>query len=83
MQIVNVMYIVLGEFAKFESRSVKRNFSTSVLNGLHDLHDIWTFGYYGSQSIVMAERECSNTAEYHQTFTTNRIHEALVWAQYT
>ena len=67
-----------GGFAKFEPSSVKRNFGTSVLNGVHDLHDTSTFGYYGTKIIGVAERECSNTAENHQTYITNRIHEALV-----
>ena len=62
---------------------VQRNFGTSVLNGLHDLQDISTFVYNGSQIIVVTERECSTTAEDHQTLITTRIHEAPILAQYT
>ena len=43
-------------FAKFEPSSVKRNFGTSVIMVLHDLHDISAFVYYGSQIVVVVER---------------------------
>ena len=50
---------------------------------LHDLHDISAFGYYGSQMVVVVERECSKPAENHQTLITNRLQETLVLAQNT
>ena len=50
---------------------------------LHDLHDILDFGYYGSQIVVVVERECSKPAENQQTLITNRLLEKLVLAQYT
>ena len=50
---------------------------------LHDLHNISAFGYYGSQIVVVAERECSKPAENHQTLITNRLQETLVLAQNT
>ena len=61
-------------FAKFEPNSEKRNFSTSVLNGSHDLHDTSTFGYYGNQIIIVAEREYSNTASNHHFFFIKKPH---------
>ena len=66
-----------------ESSSLKQKFGMSVLNGLPYLRDTSTSGYYGSEIIVVAEREYSNTAENHQTIVRNRIQEALVLAQYT
>ena len=57
---------------------MKRNFGTSVLMVLHDLHDISAFGYFGSQKVVVMERECSKPAENHQTLITNRLQETLV-----
>ena len=48
---------------------------------LHDLHDISAFGYYGSQVVVVVERECSKPAENQQTLMTNRLQETLVHAQ--
>ena len=54
-QIVYAYILFWGGFAKFEPSLVRRKFSTSVLNGLHDLHDTSTFGYYGSQIIVVTE----------------------------
>ena len=50
---------------------------------LHDLHVISAFGYYGSQMVVVVERECSKPAENHQTLTTNRLQETLVLVQNT
>ena len=50
---------------------------------LHDLHDISAFGYYGSQVVVVVERECSKPAENQQTLITNRLQETLVLAQNT
>ena len=50
---------------------------------LHDLHDISAFGYYGSQIVVVVERECSKPAENHQTLITNRLQETLVLTQNT
>ena len=50
---------------------------------LHDLHVISAFGYFGSQKVVVVERECSKPAENHQTLITNRILERLVLAQKT
>ena len=55
----------------------------SVWMVLHDLHDISAFGYYGSQIVVLVERECSKPAENQQTLITNRLHETLVLAQNT
>ena len=69
--------------AKFEPSSVKRKLRHVSLNGLHVLHDISTFGYYGSQIIIAVERECSKPLENHQTSITNRLHETLILAQYT
>ena len=62
---------------------MKRNFGTSVWMVLHDLNDISAFGYYGSQKVVVAEREYSKPAENQQTFITNRLQETLVLAQNT
>ena len=70
-------------FAKFQSKSIKRNFGTSVWMVLHDLHAISAFGYYGSPIAVVVERECSKPAEYQQTLVTNRLQETLVLAQNT
>ena len=50
---------------------------------LYDLHDISAFGYYGSQIVVVVERECSKPAEHQQTLNTNLLQETLVWAQNT
>ena len=50
---------------------------------LHDLHFISAFGYYGSQIVVVVERECSKPAENQQTFISNRLQETLVLAQNT
>ena len=50
---------------------------------LHDLHDISAFRYYGSQIVVVVERECSKPAENHQTLIANRLQETLVLAQNT
>ena len=50
---------------------------------LHDLHDIFAFGYYGGQIVVVVEREFSWPAENQQTLITNRIQEPLVLAQNT
>ena len=77
------MYVVLELICQFESSSVKRNFGTSVSMVLHDLHDISAFGFYGSQIVVVVERECSNPAENQQTLITNRLQETLVLAQKT
>ena len=76
------MYFKSG-FAKCEPSSVKPNFGTSVWMVLHDLHDISTFGYYGSQIVVVIEKECSKSAENHQIIITNRLQETLVLAQNT
>ena len=62
---------------------MKRNFGRSIWMVLHDLHDISAFGYYGSQMVVVVERECSKQAENHQTLITNRLQETLVLAQNT
>ena len=50
---------------------------------LHDLHDISAFGYYGSQIVVMVERECSKPAENQQTLITKCLPETLVLTQNT
>ena len=50
---------------------------------LHDLHDISAFGYYGSQIVVVVEREYAKPAENQQTLITNRLQETLVLAQNT
>ena len=50
---------------------------------LHDLHDISAFGDYGSQIVVLVQREYSKQAENHQTLITNRLQETLVLAQNT
>ena len=50
---------------------------------LHDLHHISAFGYYGSQIVVVVERECSKPAENQQTSVTTRLQETLVLAQNT
>ena len=50
---------------------------------LHDLHDISAFGYYGSQIVILVEKECSKPAENQQTLITNRLQETLVLAQNT
>ena len=50
---------------------------------LQDLHDISAFGYYGSQIVVVVERECSKPAENQQTLIKNRLQETLVLAQNT
>ena len=50
---------------------------------LNDLHDISAFGYYGSQIVVVVEKECSKPAENQQTLITNRLQETLVLAQNT
>ena len=50
---------------------------------LDDLHDILAFGYYGSQIVVVVERECSKLAENQQTLITSRLQEILVQAQNT
>ena len=50
---------------------------------LHDLHYIPAFGYYGSQIVVVVERECSKLAENQQNLITNRLQETLVLAQNT
>ena len=48
---------------------------------LQDLHDIAAFGYYGSQIVVVVERECSKPAENQQTLITKRLQETLALAQ--
>ena len=48
---------------------------------LHDLHDISAFGYYGSQIVVVVQRECSKPSENQQTLITNRLQETIVLAQ--
>ena len=68
-------------FVKFEPSLGKRNFGTLVWMVLYDLHDISTFGYYGSHVVVVVERECFKPAENHQTLITNRLQETLVLAQ--
>ena len=50
---------------------------------LHDLHYISAFRYYGTQILVVVERECSKQAENQQTLITNRLQETLVLAQNT
>ena len=50
---------------------------------LQELHDISAFGYYGSQIVIVVERECSKPAENQQTLITNRLQETLVLAQNT
>ena len=50
---------------------------------LHDLHDISAYGYYGSQIVVVVEREYSKPAENQQTLIMNRLEETLVLAQNT
>ena len=50
---------------------------------LHDLHDISAFVYYGSQIVVLVEREYSNPSEKQQILITNRLQETLVLAQNT
>ena len=50
---------------------------------LHDLHDISAFGYYGSQIVIVVEREYSKPAENQQTLITNRLQETLALAQDT
>ena len=55
----------------------------SIWMVLHDLHDITAFGYYGSQIVVVVERECSKPAENQQTLITKRLQETLVLAQNT
>ena len=50
---------------------------------LHDLHDISALGYYGSQKVVVVDRECSKPAENYQTLLSNRLQETLVLAQKT
>ena len=62
---------------------MKRNFGTSVWMVLHDLHDISAFGYFGSQKVVVIERECSKPAENYHTLITNRLQETLVLTQKT
>ena len=51
---------------------------------LQDLHDIsGAFGYYGSQKVVVVEREYSKPAENQQALITNRLQETLVLAENT
>ena len=50
---------------------------------LHDLLDISAFRYYGSQIVVVVERECSKLVENQQILITNRLQETLVLAQHT
>ena len=50
---------------------------------LHGLHDISAFRYYGSQIVVLVERECSKLAENQQISITNLLQETLVQAQNT
>ena len=50
---------------------------------LYDSHDISAFGYYGSEIVVVVERECFKPAENQQTLITNRLQETLVLAQNT
>ena len=71
------MYVVLGELAKFERSSVKRNFGYVSFNGFHDLHDTSTFGHHGSQIFVVAKNKCSKTA------VSNFKNETLIMAKYT
>ena len=72
-----------SRFAKLEPSSVKQNFGTSVWMVLHDLHYISAFGYYGSQIVIVVERECSKPVENQQTLISNRLPETLVLAQNT
>ena len=83
LHIVNIMYVVLEWICQIWTSSVKRNFDTSVWMVLLDLHDISAFGYYGSQIIVVVERESTKPAENQQTSMTNRLQETLVLAQNT
>ena len=53
------------------------------LNGLHDLHDISTSGYYEGEKTSTVERECSKTKKNHQKLITKRKRKAPYLAQYT
>ena len=70
-------------FAKFEPSFSEATLRHVSLNGLHDLHDISAFGYYGIQIVNVVERECSKPVENHQTLMTNRLQETQVLAQNT
>ena len=48
--------------------SVKQNFGLVSLNGLRVLHDISYFEYYGSQILVLVEKEFSQPAEKTSNF---------------
>ena len=50
---------------------MKRNFGLVSLNGLHVLHEILTFEYYGSHIMVVVQRECSKPAENTSNFINN------------
>ena len=53
------------------------------LKELHDLHDSSPFGYFVCKIIVVMERERSKSLKVHQTLISNRIHGALMLAQFT
>ena len=53
------------------------------LNGLHDLHDISTSGYYEGEKTSKIEREYSKTKKNHQKLKTKRKRKAPYLAQYT
>ena len=54
------------------------------LNGLHDLHDISTSGYYeGEKKTSTVERIYSKTTKNHQKLITKSIRKAPYLAQYT
>ena len=51
------------------------------LNGLLDLHDISTSGYYEGAKTSAVERKCSKTTENHQKSITKRKRKAPNLAQ--
>ena len=53
------------------------------LNGLHDLHDISTFGYYEDEKTSKIEREYSKIKKTHQNLITKRKRKVPYLAQYT
>ena len=55
------MYDVLGWVRQIWT--IQWNFGTPGVNGMHELNDISTSVYYGSQITVVAEIECSKPVE--------------------
>ena len=83
LHLVKVVRDIFTDKCQISTRSSDAKLLWVDLNGLHDLHDISTSGYYEGEKTSTVEREYSRTKKNHQKLITKRKRKAPYLAQYT